>query len=135
MVHNYSHSDFLNGKCIKDLFNYVDTFVWVCVPMRPGEDVRSPVATRRKVMGQESQSSANSVSAPWSHVSSHGVTFSMNIFSPQMKQPQSQDKTSTAWTLSSPASIFHITVKIAVGALGPGPGSRNAYWVKEWASS
>lgn len=78
-------------------------------------------------MGQEPQSSASAVSDPQSHLSSHGVNFSMNIFSPQMKQPQSQDKTSTSWTLSYPASIL---VKLAVGGLGPGPGSRNAYCSK-----
>lgn len=71
-------------------------------------------------MGQEPQSSASAVSDPRSHLSSHGINFSMNIFSLQMKQPQSQDKTTPSWTL----------VKLAVGGLGPGPGLRNAYSLK-----
>lgn len=30
--------------------------------------------------------------------------------------------------------IVHIPSNLTAGALGPGSGSKNAYWVKEWVT-
>lgn len=35
---------FINVEFIKNLLNYVDAYMWFCVPMRPEEGDRSPAA-------------------------------------------------------------------------------------------